>query len=56
MKISNHEPSKFLEYDGITPTPYFMENSTLGKLIPFSIFKRMLNQILIELMMNIEMD
>jgi len=39
MKISNHEPSKFLEYDGITPTPYFMENSTLGKLIPFSIFK-----------------
>jgi dolichyl-diphosphooligosaccharide--protein glycosyltransferase len=39
MKISNHEPSKFLEIDGITPTPYFMENSTLGKLIPFSIFK-----------------
>ena len=20
MKISNHEPSKFLEYDGLTPT------------------------------------
>ncbi len=39
MKISNHEPSKFLEYDGLTPTPYFQENSTLGKLIPFSIFK-----------------
>ncbi|MBT6645921.1 MAG: hypothetical protein HOB51_00120, partial [Thaumarchaeota archaeon] len=39
MKISNHEPSKFLEYDGITPTPYFIENSTLGKLIPFSVFK-----------------
>jgi dolichyl-diphosphooligosaccharide--protein glycosyltransferase len=39
MKISSYEPSKFLEYDGITPTPYFMENSTLGKLIPFSIFK-----------------
>ena len=39
MKISNHEPSKFLEYDGITPTSYFMENSTLGKLIPFSVFK-----------------
>jgi len=39
MKISNHEPSKFLEYDGITPTPYFQENSTLGKLIPFSVFK-----------------
>ena len=39
MKISNHEPSKFLQYDGITPTPYFMENSTLGKLIPFSVFK-----------------
>ena len=39
MKISNHEPSKFLEYDGITPTQYFDENSTLGKLIPFSVFK-----------------
>ena len=39
MKISNHIPSQFLEYDGITPKPYFMENSTLGKLIPFSIFK-----------------
>jgi len=39
MKISNHAPSQFLEYDGMTPKPYFMENSTLGKLIPFSIFK-----------------
>ena len=39
MKISNHTPSQFLENDGITPKPYFMENSTLGKLIPFSIFK-----------------
>ena len=39
MKISNHEASKFLEYDGITPTKYFMENSTLGNLMPFSIFK-----------------
>jgi len=39
IKISNHEQSKFLEYDGMTPTPYFMENSTLGKLIPFSVFK-----------------
>jgi len=39
IKISNHEQSKFLEYDGITPTPYFMENSTLGKLTPFSVFK-----------------
>jgi dolichyl-diphosphooligosaccharide--protein glycosyltransferase len=39
IKISNHESSKFLEYDGLTPTPYFQENSTLGKLIPFSIFK-----------------
>ena len=39
MKISNHDPYKFIENDGITPKPYFMENSTLGKLIPFSIFK-----------------
>ena len=31
--------SKFVESDGVTPTPYFMENSTLGKLIPFSIYK-----------------
>ena len=39
MKISNHDLSVFLEPDQITPTPYFMENSTLGQLIPFSIFK-----------------
>jgi len=39
MKISNHDISQFLESDGITPKPYFMENSTLGKLIPFSIYK-----------------
>ena len=39
IKISNHEQSKFLENDGLTPNSYFMENSTLGKLLPFSIFK-----------------
>ena len=39
MHISNHDLSKLLEYDNITPTPYFMENSTLGKLMPFSIYK-----------------
>tara|TARA_B100001540_G_C15792891_1_gene636317 strand:- start:175 stop:2364 length:2190 start_codon:yes stop_codon:yes gene_type:complete len=39
IKISNHEQSKFLENDAMTPNSYFMENSTLGKLIPFSIFK-----------------
>ena len=39
MKISNHDLSVFLESDQITPTSYFMENSTLGKLIPFSIYK-----------------
>ena len=38
-KISNHEPSTFVEVDGLTPKPFFMENTTLGKLIPFSIFK-----------------
>tara|TARA_B100000029_G_scaffold49376_1_gene45032 strand:- start:320 stop:2677 length:2358 start_codon:yes stop_codon:yes gene_type:complete len=37
--ISNHQVSKYVESDNITPTPYFMENSTLGKLIPFSIVK-----------------
>jgi dolichyl-diphosphooligosaccharide---protein glycosyltransferase len=39
MKISNHEVSKFVESDNMTPTKYFMENSTLGKLMPFSIYK-----------------
>ena len=37
--ISNHEVSKYIQDDNITPTDYFMENSTLGQLIPFSIFK-----------------
>tara|TARA_B110000263_G_scaffold232573_1_gene228736 strand:- start:457 stop:774 length:318 start_codon:yes stop_codon:yes gene_type:complete len=39
MRISNHDASKFIQDDGLTPRPYFMENSALGKLIPFSIFK-----------------
>jgi len=38
-KISNHQVSKYLEDDGITPTKYYMENSTLGMLTPYSIFK-----------------
>ena len=38
-KISNHQVSKFIQDDNITPTDYFMENSTLGQLIPFSLFK-----------------
>jgi len=38
-KISNHQVSKYIEDDNITPTPYYMENSTLGMLTPFSIFK-----------------
>jgi len=36
-RISNHETSRFVQSDGVTPTPYFMKNSTLGNLIPFSI-------------------
>ena len=39
MKISNHNVSEYVEVDNNTPTPYFMENSTLGKLMPFSIYK-----------------
>ncbi|MBC8250671.1 MAG: hypothetical protein H8E89_03690 [Candidatus Nitrosopelagicus sp.] len=39
MRISNHDVNKFIESDDNTPTPYFMENSTLGKLMPFSIYK-----------------
>jgi dolichyl-diphosphooligosaccharide--protein glycosyltransferase len=38
IKISNHDPEPFLESDGVTPTDYFMENSALGKLIPYSIY------------------
>ena len=39
IKISNHQMSKFVEDDNITPTKFYMENSTLGMLTPFSIFK-----------------
>tara|TARA_B100000029_G_scaffold34407_1_gene32450 strand:- start:549 stop:2825 length:2277 start_codon:yes stop_codon:yes gene_type:complete len=39
MRISNHSLGDFLESDNDTPKSNFMENSTLGKLIPFSIFK-----------------
>ena len=37
--ISNHQVSKYVQDDNITPTTYYMENSTLGMLTPFSIFK-----------------
>jgi len=37
--ISNHKMYKMIENDNITPTPFYMENSTLGMLTPFSIFK-----------------
>ena len=39
MYISNHDVTKFTENDNMTPTSFFMENSTLGKLMPFSIYK-----------------
>ena len=38
-KISNHQVSKYIENDNITPTDYYMKNSALGMLTPFSIFK-----------------
>ncbi|MDC0169687.1 hypothetical protein OAI67_01350 [Candidatus Nitrosopelagicus sp.] len=38
-KISNHQLSKMVENDNITPTKYYMKNSTLGMLTPFTIFK-----------------
>ena len=38
-KISNHQISQMLENDNITPTKFYMENTTLGMLTPFSIFK-----------------
>ncbi len=38
-KISNHQVSRFVQSDNITPTEYFLEKSTLGVLTPFSIVK-----------------
>jgi len=38
-KISNHQMSKYIEDDNITPTKFYMENTTLGMLTPFTIFK-----------------
>tara|TARA_B100001540_G_scaffold227567_1_gene201753 strand:- start:100 stop:1620 length:1521 start_codon:yes stop_codon:yes gene_type:complete len=35
--ISNHQVSKYIQDDNITPTDYYMEKSTLGLLTPFSI-------------------
>ena len=37
--ISNHEISKYIQDDNITPTDFYMEKSTLGMLTPFTIFK-----------------
>ena len=39
VAISNHQVSKYVQDDNITPTDYYMEKSTLGMLTPFSIFK-----------------
>ena len=39
VKISNHDMSQMVENDNISPTPFYMENTTLGMLTPFSIFK-----------------
>ena len=38
-KISNHQLSKYIESDNITPTKFYMENTTLGMLSPFTIYK-----------------
>ena len=38
-KISNHQISKYIENDNITPTKFYMENTTLGMLTPFTIYK-----------------
>jgi len=38
-QISNHQVSKYVEDDNITPTDYYMKKSTLGMLTPFTIFK-----------------
>jgi len=38
-QISNHQVSKYIESDNITPTNFYMNNTTLGMLTPYSIFK-----------------
>jgi len=38
-KISGHQVSKFIQNDNISPTQHFMDNSTLGQLIPYSIIR-----------------
>ena len=38
-KISGHQVSKFIQDDNISPTQYFLDNSTLGQLMPYSIVK-----------------
>ena len=38
-KMSGLQVSKFIQDDNITPTSYFMENSTFGQLMPYSILK-----------------
>ena len=38
-KISGYQASKFIQDDNITPTQYFLENSTLGLMTPYSIIK-----------------
>ena len=35
--IADFQVSKYVQSDSVSPTEYFMENSTLGNLIPFSI-------------------
>tara|TARA_B100001540_G_scaffold295221_1_gene295832 strand:- start:142 stop:2433 length:2292 start_codon:yes stop_codon:yes gene_type:complete len=39
VKISGLQSSKFIQDDNITPTQYFMDNSALGQMIPYSIIK-----------------
>ena len=38
-QISTHQVSKMVQSDNITPTDFYMENTTLGMLTPYSIFK-----------------
>jgi len=37
--ISNHQVSNYVQSDNISPTDFYMENSTLGMLTPFSLYK-----------------
>jgi dolichyl-diphosphooligosaccharide--protein glycosyltransferase len=37
IRIGGFDETKYLEQDGVTPTPFFWNNTLLGQLIPFTV-------------------